>query len=188
MAYLFETERLRVRPFRPKDAKRLYEIHAEEAVKKWIPNESYADRKEAEDAIRFFADCVHRGELPFVLTVELKATGELIGDTGVNEVEGKPNEVEIGYVISEKHSGKGYASELVGAMTDDAVPRFGISVLYGRVMRGNDASVRVLEKNGYILVREESGAEDDPYGNGMLVYRKEYKNTPANEEAENERP
>ena len=174
MACLFETERLRVRPFRPEDVKRTYEIHAEDAVKKWIPNESYADLEEAEEAIRFFADCVSRGELPYVLAVELKATGELIGDTGVNEVEGKPNEVEIGYVISEKHSRKGYASELVMAMTEFTVLKFGISVLYGRVMRGNEASVRVLEKNEYTFVREEIGAEDDPYGKGMLVYKKEY--------------
>lgn len=174
MAYLFETERLRVRAFRPEDAGRLYAIHAEETVKKWIPNESYADREEAEEAISFFTDCVNHGKLPFVLAVETKATGELIGDTGINEVDGKPKEVEIGYVISEKHSGKGYATELVGAMTDYAVSRFEISALYGRVMRGNDASVRVLEKNGYTFLREEFGAEDDPYGNGMLVYGKEY--------------
>ena len=187
ISYLFETERLRVRPFHTEDAKRLYEIHAEDAVKKWIPNDCYADLEEAEEAIEFFTDCVRRGKLPFVLAAELKATGELIGDTGVNEVDGNPNEVEIGYVISEKHSGKSYASELVGAMTDDAVSRFGISVLYGCVMRGNASSVRVLEKNGYTFDREELGAEEDPYGNGMLVYRKEYKNAPANEEAENER-
>jgi [ribosomal protein S5]-alanine N-acetyltransferase len=33
----------------------------------------------------------------------------------------------------------------------------------------------VLEKNGYDFVREEYGAEDDPYGNGMLVYKREFK-------------
>ena len=30
----------------------------------------------------------------------------------------------------------------------------------------------LLEKNGYIFVKEEFGAEDDPYGNGMLIYKK----------------
>jgi len=184
MACLFETERLRVRPFRPEDAMRLFAIHAEDAVKKWIPNECYADLEEAEEAIHFYADCVRRGKLPFVLAAELKATGELIGDTGVNEVDGKPNEVEIGYVISEKHSRKGYASELVRAITDDAVSQFGISVIYGRVMRGNAASVRVLEKNGYTFIREEIGAEDDPYGKGMLVYQKECGNTDGRKENE----
>lgn len=32
--------------------------------------------------------------------------------------------------------------------------------------------VRILEKNGYELVKEEFGAEEDPYGNGMLLYKK----------------
>jgi len=85
-----------------------------------------------------------------------------------------PGEVEIGYVISKSHCGKGYATEIVKAMTEYIVSTFGIRALYGRVMHGNDASVRVLEKNGYGFVTEEFGAEDDPYGNGMLVYKKEY--------------
>ena len=58
-------------------------------------------------------------------------------------------------------------------MTEFIKRSFGINILYGRVMRGNNASVRVLEKNGYEFVREEFGAEDDPYGNGMLIYKKE---------------
>ena len=173
MDYIFETEHLKVRKFRMEDAPCLYKNHLEEEVKKWIPNESYVDMEETQDAINFYVDCVNGGHLPYVLAVELKETGELIGDTGVNEVEGKTNEVEIGYGICKKYSGKGYATELVNAMTEFVVSTLQIHVLYGRVMRGNDASVRVLEKNGYIFVDEEYGAEDDPYGNGMLIYKKE---------------
>ena len=173
MEYLFETAHLAIRKFVPGDAQALYEIHLEEAVKRWIPNESYADVAEAQAAIAFFTGCVNAGKLPCVLAVAWKDTGELIGDTGVNEVDGKPDEVEIGYVICRKHSGKGYATELLGAMTDYAASTLGRHVLYGRVMRGNDASVRVLEKSGYTFVEEVFGAEDDPYGNGMLVYKAE---------------
>lgn len=174
--YMFETKHLRIRKFESKDAQCLYENHLEEEVKKWIPNESYSDIEEAQDAINFYVDCVNNRHLPYVLAVELKQTGELIGDTGVNEVEGKTDEVEIGYVICQKHSGKGYATELLKAMTEFMVSAFGMSVLYGRVMHGNNASVRVLEKNGYKFVTEEFGAEDDPYGNGMLIYKKECQN------------
>ena len=88
-------------------------------------------------------------------------------------VEGNPDEVEIGYGICKKYSGNGYATELLKAMTEFIKRTFGINILYGRVMRGNNASVRVLEKNGYEFVREEFGAEDDLYGNGMLIYKKE---------------
>lgn len=173
MDNMFETEHLIIRKFKINDAQCLYENHLEEEVKKWIPNESYADIEETQSAINFYTDCVNNKHLPYVLAVELKETGELIGDTGVNEVEGKTNEVEIGYGICKKHSGKGYATELLGAMTQFIVSTFGMNVLYGRVIRGNNASVRVLEKNDYIFVKEEFGAEDDPYGNGMLIYKKE---------------
>jgi len=173
MEYFFETKNLRIRKFEMHDAQQLYENHLEEEVKKWIPNESYADIEETCGAIGFYADCVKHKHLPFVLAVELKETGELIGDTGVNEVDGNVNEVEIGYTICKKYSGNGYATELVEEMTRFSCENFGVHVLYGRVMHGNDASVRVLEKNGYSFISDEFGVEDDQYGKGMLIYRKE---------------
>ena len=173
MATMFETHRLRVRPFTPDDAAALYQNHLEDEVKKWIPNESYKDLEEAQGAIDFFAACVRNGELPYVLAVILKETGELIGDTGINEVDGCPGQAEIGYTICKKHSGKGLATELVPAMIEFVRARFPIQCLQGRVMKGNAASVRVLEKNGFLFLREEQNAEDDPYQNGMLVYQKE---------------
>ena len=170
---MFETERLILRRLREEDARELYENHLDDEVRKWFPNECYADAEEARDAIRYFTGCVDHGILPFVLGAELKETGELIGDTGISEVEGRPDEAEIGYCIGRQFRGKGYAGELLNEISCCAAARFGIRTVYGRVVHGNAASVKVLEKNGYRFVREEFGAEDDPYGNGMLVYRKE---------------
>ncbi len=172
MSFILETEHLIIRNFLPSDAKQLFGNHFEDDMQKWIPNESYADLSEAMDAISFYREKVDRACLPFVLAVEHKETGELIGDTGINEVDGKPGEVEIGYSVCKKHSGKGYAAEALRAMTDYAISEFSIRTLYGRVLKGNSASIRVLEKCGYVFYQEEHGAEDDPYGNGMLVYRK----------------
>lgn len=103
MNYLFGTARLGMRRFRPDDAERLYAIHLDEEVKQWIPNESYADLSEAKEAAAFFGECVERNELPYVLAIEIKDTGELIGDIGINEVEGKPDEVEIGFFPASNH-------------------------------------------------------------------------------------
>ena len=171
---LFETERLVIRRFRDEDARPLYENHLDDEVRRWFPNECYADLEEARDAIRFYAGCVDKGQLPFVLGVALKETGELIGDTGVSEVEGKPGETEIGYCIGRPYRRRGYAAELLAAVSDYIAARFRIKVIYGRVILGNEASAKVLEKAGYRLERTETGAEDDPYGNGMLVYRKDF--------------
>ncbi len=174
MGIMFETEHLIIRKFSVEDAQHLYENHMDEEVRRWFPNECYADLNEAKDAIQFYVDCVDNGHLPYVLGVELKGTGELIGDTGISQVEGKPDETEIGYCIGQKYRGKKYATELLSAISDFVVSHFGIRVIWGRVVHGNEASVKVLEKNGYRFVREEFGAEDDPYGNGMLVYKKEF--------------
>ena len=99
MGVVFETERLLIRKFNNDDAQQLYENHMDEEVRKWFPNECYADPEEARDAIRFYSDCVDNGHLPFVLGVERKGTGELIDDTGISEVEGEPEAAEIGYCI-----------------------------------------------------------------------------------------
>lgn len=173
MPSFFETEHLKVRAFERTDAACLYQNHTEDAVKRWIPNESYRDTAEADAAIHFFRQCVEQKKLPYVLAVELKENGALIGDTGINEVEGCPSQVEIGYTISDACAGKGYATELVQAMMHFCALELGVHTFYGRVLRGNLASVRVLEKNGFAFLREEMDAEDDPYGCGMLVYRKD---------------
>ena len=175
MKVFFETEHLVVRNLEPEDTEQLYANHAEEKVRKWFPNECYSDLNEAKEAIGFFRDCVLGDRLPFVLAIQLKKTGELIGDTGVSEVEGKPDAVEIGYQICDRYSGRGLATEALKAMTKFSLDKFNAVVSYGRVVHGNEASVRVLEKGGYTFVNEEFGAEDDPYGNGMLVfaYKKE---------------
>ena len=173
MDVFFETERVLARKLEPEDAARLYENHAEAKVRKWFPNECYVDIDEAKDAIQFFRDCVEKNHLPFVLAIQLKETGELIGDTGISEVEGQPDAVEIGYQICDKYSGRGLATEVLNAMTAFSFAKFNATISYGRVVHGNAASARVLEKAGYMFVNEECGAEDDPYGNGMLVYKRE---------------
>lgn len=170
---LFETEHLKIRPFRMEDAEILFRNHQEDEMKRWIPNESYQDVQEAREAIRFYKSRTDQSRLPYVLAVVSKETHQLIGDTGINEVESKKGEVEIGFSICRAYAQKGYATELVQAMISYCSNHFAVKALFGRVLHGNQASARVLEKNGFVFLREELGAEDDPYGCGMLVYRKE---------------
>ena len=173
MRYLCATKRLRLRRFDPTDTETLFRHHREEDLKKWIPNESYTDVAEAGEAIQFYSRCVDAGELPYVLAIESKADGQMIGDAGINEVEGMPGTIEIGFSIACAYQNKGYAMEAVQAVEELAVAHFQARIVYARIMHGNVSSVKVIQKCAYAFVREELGAEDDPYGNGMLVYRKE---------------
>ncbi len=49
--------------FEPDDAQRLYDNPLEEGIKKWIPNESYADLEETQGAIDFYVNCVNSKHL-----------------------------------------------------------------------------------------------------------------------------
>jgi len=170
MKFIFKSARLGYRAFHRNDAEALYRHHSEREYRQWFPNESYADTKEAREAIDFFAGRVKKKRLPFVLAIEMRETGELIGDVGVNEFWDKSGRAEIGYSICEKRQGAGYAAEAVTAMSAFIMPMFSVKCLYGRVMQGNEASCRVLQRCGYTYQAMEMGAADDPYGNGMLIY------------------
>ena len=57
---------------------------------------------------------------------------------------------EIGYWLSEKHWAKGIMSEAVGAMVNYAFARTRWLRLFACVFANNPASMRVLEKNGFM--------------------------------------
>ena len=58
---------------------------------------------------------------------------------------------EIGYWLGEPFWGRGIATEALGAMTEYAFEHFDICRLEAGVFEWNPASMRVLEKNGYVL-------------------------------------
>lgn len=58
---------------------------------------------------------------------------------------------DLGYLIAPRWKGRGYATEMVGAMVDVAFREREAERLYANVFVGNLASRRVLEKNGFVF-------------------------------------
>ena len=58
---------------------------------------------------------------------------------------------EIGYWLSRRHWGHGIATAALVAVTRHAIETHGLNRLYALPFAGNPASVRVLEKAGYVL-------------------------------------
>jgi len=56
---------------------------------------------------------------------------------------------EIGYWLSERHWGKGFMSEAVGAMVEYAFTRTSWLRLFACIYENNPSSMKVLEKNGF---------------------------------------
>lgn len=76
-----------------------------------------------------------------------RATGELIGDCGIQLLEGGPD-VELGFHLRPSAWGRGYATEAARACLDAAFAGLGLEEVIAIVAPGNAASVRVLEKIG----------------------------------------
>jgi [ribosomal protein S5]-alanine N-acetyltransferase len=97
---MISTPRLTLRTFAVADVHKLFVMSVEEGMRRWIPDQVYRDEQHAEQVVRAL---VAHTELPadprsrpYVLGIEHKETGSLIGHVGLSPARGS---VEIGYAI-----------------------------------------------------------------------------------------
>ena len=84
---------------------------------------------------------------------------------------GKPDEnglVEIGYSLIPEARGRGYTTEIVGALVRWLLEQPSVRVVTAECLETNHASVRVLQKTGF----EQVGQKSDGEGTLLLWERK----------------
>ena len=79
-----------------------------------------------------------------------RASGRYIGGASLRPVNGDPRIVDIGYLVVADAHGKGYATEAVGALVDEAFSKRGAERIFGNAFVGNHGSRRVMEKLGFV--------------------------------------
>jgi RimJ/RimL family protein N-acetyltransferase len=105
------------------------------------------------DAIAFVEIFAQRAdERPYAITLN----DRFIGTVGFSYHTGEPP--ELGYWLGEPYWGKGYMTEAVRALLDVAFATHAYPRIAARVLNGNAASLRVLEKAGFRVMRE--GTDD----------------------------
>ena len=86
---------------------------------------------------------------PTVWAIEVE--GEAAGGIGIElHTDVERVSAEIGYWLGERHWSRGIATEALRAVTAEAFKRFEITRLYAVPFADHAASVRVLEKAGYV--------------------------------------
>lgn len=98
-------------------------------------------------------------------TVVRRRDGELVGHCGFH---GPPEDVgraEIGYTILPPHRGHGYATEAAVALVEYAF-RHDAGVVFASVAPGNAASLRIVEKLGFV----QTGVQVDEIDGEELVF------------------
>jgi [ribosomal protein S5]-alanine N-acetyltransferase len=103
-----------------------------------------------EDAQLFIENIVIKDEHAFIKAIDYKS--ELIGMIGIHEQSDiYQKNAEFGYWLSEQYWGQGIMSALLPQMIPLGFEYFKITRLYAKVFGSNKASIRILEKSGFIL-------------------------------------
>ncbi|MDX1454769.1 MAG: GNAT family N-acetyltransferase [Gammaproteobacteria bacterium] len=73
---------------------------------------------------------------------------DLVGIVSLHDINLRHERAELGYVLTESAWGKGHASEIVASLLRFGFHTLGLARIEAEVAWGNEASIRVLEKNG----------------------------------------
>jgi 8-oxo-dGTP diphosphatase len=138
-----ETARLRLRPPRPDDAVWIERLLGDEEVARFtarIPHPYPAG-----EAASYLASMGDPDEPSFA--IERREDGAPIGMIGFKI---KDREAVAGYWIGRPYWNQGFATEALAAVAGHAFSQFGVSSIKASVVPANGASIRTLERNGFM--------------------------------------
>ena len=160
---IFETERLYVIKWKPRDLKALHELYNDAAIKEFI-----LPLLTIEETRSIFENQLNHyiGHFPFgrYFIVE-KLSNKFIGLL-LFKKDNKKAGVEIGYSLVKNHWNKGYATEIVRESINWIFTSKGFSSMYAITESHNENSKNVLLKCGFISEENftENGEEMNLFG------------------------
>lgn len=147
MKRIIETKRLIISEFTPDMAQAVQENSVDEDNRRFVPDEVWETKEEAEETLKFLISQYGTFEGPLVYPIIVKKTKENVGYVQLCPID--DDKWEIGYHIAKKYTGNGYATEAVKAFLPVIAKRSGISEIYGICLAENTASLAVMRKCGF---------------------------------------
>lgn len=142
-----ETERLVLRPMQVSDADDMFRYASRRDVTEFLLWSPHPTKGYTEDYLRCIRARYRIGEFYDWAVVE-KASGRMIGTCGFTRFDPPHNSAEIGYVLSPEYHGSGYATEAARRVIEYGFDELGLHRIEARFMKGNDASLHVMDKLG----------------------------------------
>lgn len=94
----------------------------------------------------------HKNPL-FVVYAVINKQKKIIGTIGLDNINYKRKSAFIGGWIAKRHSGKGYCTIAIKTFLEKIKKMFTLKKVYAEASKHNFASCRVLEKNGFKIMR-----------------------------------
>ncbi len=144
---IIETSRLVITGLTMDMAEDIQRNSLDEDNRRFVPDEVFDTMEEARETVAWLIEAAKGSEGPFLYPV-LTRDGANIGYVQACMAE---NGWEVGYHIAKAHTGKGYATEALGAFLPFVMDKLHTDRIDGIVLEENVASQRVLEKCGFEL-------------------------------------
>jgi len=142
------TERLRLRWMDERDIEAHFAVFSDPEVTRYWSTSPWTELDQAAQAIAgTMADYASGSGLRF--GIEVRATGELIGNVALHHFFGQNRRCEIGYALGSRHWGRGYAYEALHATLDYGFRELDLNRVEADIDPRNAASWQVLEKLGF---------------------------------------
>jgi RimJ/RimL family protein N-acetyltransferase len=140
------TPRLRMRPFEPDDADAVFAIFSDPGVGDWVggPHATVDDSRSLIERNR-----EHQRLHGYALwAVEERESGALVGEVGLQLLELRGPETEIGWSIARRAWRRGYATEAAAAWLDVAFGPLALDAVVATTLPANEASRAVAARLG----------------------------------------
>jgi len=144
-----ETARLLIRSFRVEDQNAYSAIVADKEVMRFL-----GGVLSSEQALKYIEHAIQSEPSSGIAryAVEQKETGELIGMCGLSPVK---DYIDLGYRFAKTSWGLGFATEAASAIVEYGFVDMGFPEIVGLTHPDNHASIKVLEKLGFLYVQDE---------------------------------
>ena len=168
---IFETSRLRVRPYTLDDSDAFFALNGNPEVVRYIrPAKTKA---ECDLFLKEIIEAYKNAPLYGRWAVQEKSSNDFVGSFALIPVEGR-DEMQVGYALLPAYWGRGYATELCRAGLAYVFTQTSIDPIYAYAEAANEASHSVLLKAG--LERAGSRTEGVKELYGFRLSREAYYN------------
>lgn len=156
------TKRLVLRELRPSDAEHVLAMRSDPEVMRHVNRPLATSIDDALALIELINSRGAAGEsVQWAITV--KGEDHYLGIIGFWRLEKAHHYAELGYILARDQWGKGYTSEAIAAVVEFGFRTLGFHRIQAITRPENEVSVRVLEKNGFVL---EGHFKEDLFWNG----------------------
>ncbi|MGP4108928.1 GNAT family N-acetyltransferase [Virgibacillus sp. L01] len=156
------SERLLFRPYNDNDFKFLMSLLSDPEVMRFIGDGETKDTDSGKDFLDWIYSTYEFGENMGLLVLVDKEDRSLVGHAGLvpQTIEGN-KEIEIGYWISRKHWGKGYATESAKTLLEYGIKLLDRQRYIALIQPDNVVSIKIAKKIGMELDKNIVLGEQD---------------------------